>query len=109
MFLPPMPFGSELHLSALAHSELFIELPLDFPGTSAVEAAVLGCNMLLTATPWTQELLGNFCTQVDAKDIDAVRLAVRECLAGDESRASTLRDVRQLSTEAILPLLSFLN
>lgn len=80
-FIPPMAFGSELHLSALWHSALFVELPLDFPGTSAVEAAVAGCRLLLTCCPWTEEMLGGTCTQVAPDDVAAIRNAVKNVLS----------------------------
>lgn len=86
-FIPPMAFGSELHLSALVHSELVVELPLDFPGNSGVEAAVLGCNLLLTRCDWSQEVLGGVCTQVDPKDMIAIRAAVRSAIASPQKSA----------------------
>lgn len=75
-FMPAMPFASELHLSALANCELFVELSLDFPGTSALEAAAIGCPLLLSRSPWTEELLGDYCFQVDPRDEVAIRVAV---------------------------------
>lgn len=81
-FIPPMSFGSDLHLSALAHSDLFVELPLDFPGSSAVEAAVAGCKLLLTRCAWTQEVLGEVCTQVDPVDVTAIREAAKNAVFG---------------------------
>lgn len=75
-FMPAFPFGSELHLSALAHCELFVELSLDFPGASALEAAAMGCPLLLSRSPWTEELLGDYCFQADPRDEVAIRAAV---------------------------------
>jgi glycosyltransferase involved in cell wall biosynthesis len=87
-FIPPMAFGSELHLSALVYSDLFVELPFDFPGTSAVEAAVTGCKLLLARCAWTQEVLGDVCTQVDPSDVVAVREAVKKSLIDTQSSAA---------------------
>lgn len=75
-FIPAMPFGSELHVSALRYSKIFIELPLDFPGTSAVEALAVGCNLLLSNTEWTAEIIGKECTMVDPLDVEAISSAV---------------------------------
>ncbi|WP_304164289.1 hypothetical protein [Lonsdalea britannica] len=72
-FIPAMPFGSEQHLSALAHSQMVIELPLDFPGSSAMEAAAMGCSLLLSRSEWTNEMLGPDCMQVDPTDEKEIR------------------------------------
>lgn len=87
-FIPSMAFGSELHLSALRFSRLFIELPFDFPGASAVEARAAGCSMLLSRSDWTEEVLGGYCEQVDPADVGAVRDAVnRLMISGGNSDA----------------------
>lgn len=78
VFLPPMQFGSELHLSALKHSSIFIELPLDFPGTSASEALAVGCNMLLSDSAWTREVVGDYCTMVDPLNIQSIKAALMQ-------------------------------
>jgi hypothetical protein len=75
-FIPAMPFGSELHVSALKYCSVFIELPLDFPGASAVEAATVGCNMLLSKSEWTREVMGNDCSMVDPMDLTAISDAI---------------------------------
>jgi len=79
-FIPPLIFGSELHLSALRYSDLFVELPLDFPGTSAIEAAVAGCRLLLTRCPWTEEIFGDTVTQAPPTDVVAIREAAKKIL-----------------------------
>lgn len=90
-FIPPMAFGSELHLSALKNCDLFVELPLDFPGTSAVEAAVAGCKLLLTRCEWTQEVLGGICTQVEPADAVLIREAAKGALIESRSPPISFR------------------
>lgn len=92
-FIPPMTFGSELHLSALRHSDLFIELPLDFPGSSAVEAAVAGCKLLLTRCAWTQEVFGDMCTQVVPDDEAAIREEAKKALIEPQSSMASFSHV----------------
>lgn len=82
-FIPAMPFGSDLHISALKNSSVFIELPLDFPGTSAVEAATAGCTLLLSKTEWSEEVIGNFCTMVDPLNIDEISKAITALTISD--------------------------
>lgn len=104
-FIPAMPFASELHLSALANCELFIEFSLDFPGASALEAAAMGCPLLLSRSPWTEELLGDYCLQVDPHDEVAIRAAVE---SHTESNNSISKYVPLPLDAAIRPLRQYL-
>jgi glycosyltransferase involved in cell wall biosynthesis len=106
-FVPVMPFGSELHLSALAYSQLFVELSLDFPGTSALEAAAMGCRLLLSKTDWTEEMLNGACVQVDARDVAQIRASATRAL---EEPASGKAKFTPLSmSDAVMPLLHYLD
>ena len=106
-FLPAMPFGSEIHLSALKNSQFLIELPLDFPGTSALEASALGCKLLVTRSDWCSEILGDRCIQVDVHDEAAIRSAVGHILRSDgfQSSAPQFQDMNA----SIMPLASHLH
>lgn len=107
-FISAMPFGSEQHLSALAHSEMFIELPLDFAGTSALEAASVGSKLLLSRSDWTSEMFGSSCYQANPLDEEEIRNAVIEILKDKESK-TTLLNKKQLSmADAIIPLVDYL-
>ncbi len=105
-FIPAMPFASELHLSALANCELFIEMSLDFPGTSALEAAAIGCPLLLSRSPWTEELLGDYCIQVDPCDEAAIRAAVER---HNELRKASFKYVPLRVDQAICRLKQYLD
>lgn len=83
-FIPAMSFGSELHLSALAHCSLYVELPLDFPGTSALEAATMGCRLLLSKSMWTQEMLGGRCMEVGVHDVDDIHAMAMMAMASEQ-------------------------
>lgn len=110
-FIPSMPFGSELHVSALAHCRLFIELPLDFPGTSALEAAVLGCRLLLSRTDWVSEFLQDRCVQVSPLDVAEVRKEVLEFFSKPD-KFSTAMDIAHytdfIPDTAATPLIEYL-
>lgn len=107
-FIPPIPFGSEQHLSALAHSQMVVELPLDFPGTSAIEAAVLGSRLLLSKSDWTEELLGPYCTQVDPHNEEGIRSAVVQLLSANKSaQLSPQTDISNM-LDAVSPLVRYL-
>lgn len=81
MFIPPMAFGSDLHISSLDKSDLYVELSLDFPGTSAFEAAAIGCRMLLSQCTWTEEMFGFSCPQVDPSDVLAIKASLMNLLS----------------------------
>jgi glycosyltransferase involved in cell wall biosynthesis len=104
-FIPALPFGSEVHLSALSNCALFIEMPLDFPGASALEAAAIGCPLLLSKSEWTQELLGDCCIQVEPQDTDAMRVSVNQL---SEFGNYCPKYIPQVMDKAIQPLLSYL-
>jgi glycosyltransferase involved in cell wall biosynthesis len=105
-FIPVMPFGSELHLSALAHSSLFVELSLDFPGTSALEAATIGCRLLLSKSEWTHEFLADACTQVEASNIDLIRATLVDSVQNNLSPQSKFAALSM--NDAVAPLLRYL-
>lgn len=106
-FFPPMQFGSELHLSALKNSQFFVELPLDFPGTSAIEASILGCSLLVTRCDWCSEFFGESCVQVDVGDEAAIHSTLLDLIIS--SRFQSANSQRQGMSEAIAPLTSYLH
>jgi glycosyltransferase involved in cell wall biosynthesis len=106
MFIPVMPFGSELHLSALTYSSLFVELSRDFPGTSALEAATMGCRLVLSQSDWTEEFLADACTQVAADDIGQIRSAVSDALNNDTPTAAAYTALSM--SDSVAPLLRYL-
>ncbi|OXX36959.1 hypothetical protein B9J90_07130 [Vibrio sp. V09_P4A23P171] len=68
LFIPPMHYMSELHLSAIYNSKVYLELPLDSPGTSSIEAAILNNNLCITDCGWTREHFNGHCTFFDPSD-----------------------------------------
>lgn len=88
-FIPAMPFGSDLHLSALSHSRMVIELPLDFRFI-AIEAAALGCPLLLSRSEWTEELLGPNCIQVDPCDESEIRFVISTNIVTDNGEKARI-------------------
>lgn len=76
LFVPEMPFGSEIYISALTGSKVLLELPLDFPGVSAMEAFQVGCELILSDCDWSQEFFSGKATLVDPRSEADIRLAV---------------------------------
>lgn len=72
-FLNEMEFLSEVHISAILNCSLFVELPFDFPGISAVEAKFLGCQVLLTDCDWSRENFGKDAFYANPRDKNNIR------------------------------------
>ncbi|MGF1746876.1 hypothetical protein, partial [Vibrio minamisatsumaniensis] len=71
LFIPPMHYMSELHLSAIENCNMYLELPLDSPGTSSIEAAILNNNLCITDCDWTREHFNEHCLLItpDGQDL----------------------------------------
>jgi glycosyltransferase involved in cell wall biosynthesis len=106
-FIPALPFASDLHLSALANSRFIVELPLDFPGTSALEAAMMGCQLLLSRSAWAKEMLADIATLVDPTDECAIRQAITNILSNKDQQSEII--TMPVMTEAIKSIINFLN
>lgn len=107
VFIPEMPFASELHLSALAHSELFLELPLDFPGTSALEAAALDCKMLLSKSTWVDELIPG-ASQVEPTNIESIIESVNKLASSRITPDSRAPKYQTSEVDAVRGLIEYI-
>ena len=79
-FLPHLPAKSEIFRSAVQNCRVFLEIPLEPPGVSALEAAVAGRPMVLSDGPWTQEIFGDSVIAVDPRSASAVHAGVQRAL-----------------------------
>ncbi|PBI80635.1 hypothetical protein A9993_13315 [Rahnella victoriana] len=107
-FIPAIPFGSEQHLSALAHSEMVVELPFDFPGTSAIESAVMGSKLLLSRSDWTEEMLGSYCIQVDPYNDTEIQNAAMDLMRQHKPHQTLPNSGFTNMFDAIGPLVRYL-
>jgi glycosyltransferase involved in cell wall biosynthesis len=98
LFVPEMPFGSEIYISALTGCKVFLELPLDFPGVSAMEAFQANCELILSDCDWSKEFFDAKATLVDAGSEENIRQAVLLQLERKFVVAS-----REKSNEFLLP------
>jgi glycosyltransferase involved in cell wall biosynthesis len=80
LFVPEMPFGSEIYISALTGCRVFLELPLDFPGVSAVEAYQANCELIISDCDWSKEFFNEAATLVDPRSEIEIRQAVLQYL-----------------------------
>lgn len=81
-FLPYVQPNSEILRSAMQSCDAYLELGLDYPGFSALEAALAGRPMVLNDHPWSRETLGDVPVYVEAATPQAIRAAVDKALTG---------------------------
>lgn len=86
LFIDGLPQKSEIVRSALQSARFFVELSLEPPGLSAIEAGLSGCQLLLSDSDWTREHFGDDAVRVDphsdvdiAQGIDRVLARPAEC------------------------------
>jgi glycosyltransferase involved in cell wall biosynthesis len=80
-FLPYLQPGSEIIRSAMQSCEAYLELGVDFPGHSAIEAGLAGAPLVLHEHPWSRELLGDDVTYIAADNSD-IRDGVARAIDG---------------------------
>jgi len=107
-FIPAIPFASEQHLSALAHSQMVVELPFDFPGASAIESAAIGSKLLLSRSEWTEEVLGAYCTQVDPYSDEEIKSSAIQLLKQQNTQHSSPHSEFVNMFDAVAPLMNYL-
>ncbi len=93
-FLPYLQPASEIIRSAMQSCDAFLELGTDFPGHSALEAALAGAPLVLRDHPWTRELLGDGVIYIAGDGPRAIGDGVAQALSG-ERRGLLVDRVRQ--------------
>ncbi len=108
-FLPHMQAKSEMLRSAIQNCKAYLEVPLEPPGFSAIEAALAKVPLVLSAGPWTQEHFGDSVLQVDPKSPSAIQAAVKAAISAPPSAAAYQRaHNRHLLPHSLEPLVRVL-
>ncbi|KQT85128.1 mannosyltransferase [Aurantimonas sp. Leaf443] len=81
-FVPYVQPSSPILRSAFQSCSAYIELGIDYPGFSALEAGLSGRPLVLRDHPWSRELLGDAPNYVDRPDPAAIVEAVDAAVAG---------------------------
>lgn len=81
LFIEGLPQKSEIVRSALQSASFYMELSLEPPGLSAIEAGLSGCRLLLSDSSWTRELFGDKAVLVDPLSDQDVAQGVDRMLA----------------------------
>lgn len=79
-FLPHMPPKSEILRSALQNCRVYLEVPLDPPGLSALEAALAGRPLVLSSGAWAKEQFGDRATLVNPRAAQDIRDGIKTAM-----------------------------
>lgn len=100
-FLPYMPPSSPILRSALQNCNLYLEVPLEPPGLSALEAGLVGKQLVLSKGEWTTEEFGGMAISVDPTLPEEILLGVKEGLTKKNYNESKL--VKRIMHTHMLP------
>jgi glycosyltransferase involved in cell wall biosynthesis len=105
-FIDSVPYRSEIYRSALRDCDLYMELSLDPPGASAIEAAIAGCRLLLPDIDWCWEFFGENSSYANSSDIDDIRSGFLKALKTDapESTLQVSLKEQHATPESLMPI-----
>jgi glycosyltransferase involved in cell wall biosynthesis len=109
-FLPPMVPKSEVLRSAVQCCRLFLEVPLEPPGLSALEAGLAGRPLVLSDSSWSREHFGEHVTYVDPTSKESIGQGVNKALSSENRGAALSEEIRRrhLAPQCLEPLLRIL-
>jgi glycosyltransferase involved in cell wall biosynthesis len=81
LFIEALPQRSEIVRSALQSARFYVELSLEPPGLSAIEAGLSGCRLLLSESDWAHEHFGDKAVLVDPLSDSDIAQGVDRVLA----------------------------
>lgn len=81
LFIEALPQKSEIVRSALQSARFYVELSLEPPGLSAIEAGLSGCRLLLSDSNWAREHFGGKAVLVDPLSDSDVAQGIDRVLA----------------------------
>ena len=101
LFLNEMPPASELLRSAMHHCKLHVEIPTDFPGVSALEAALSGRHLVLNDCEWSRSHFLNDAKYVNPYSEEDILSTVEDALICENQKPIKIEDyIKYLSPNA---------
>ena len=88
-FLSYMQPASEILRSAMQSCAVYLELGDDYPGFSALEAALAGSPMVLNDHPWSRETFGDLPVYVDSLTPAALQNAIATAISSSAGEQLT--------------------
>ena len=109
IYLGNLDPAENLLLSAIASCTVFIEIPLDYPGVSSLEAAYLNRPLILSDDNWSREHFKNEYL-VEALEIKKIRNLIVEILNKKEREQNINKKFQKYTyPNCIKKLITFLN
>jgi glycosyltransferase involved in cell wall biosynthesis len=110
LFLDGLPQKSEIVRSALQEASFYVELALEPPGLSAIEAGLSGCRLLLSDSDWAREHFGDHAIFVDPTSDAAIAEGVGRVLERPVQDEVLQRHLMEYCfPNAIMPLVDLLD
>jgi glycosyltransferase involved in cell wall biosynthesis len=105
-FINSIPYLSEIYRSALRDCDLYMELSLDPPGASAIEAAIAGCKLMLPDIDWCREFFGENSSYVNSSSIDDIRNGFLNALKSDAPENALQASLKKnhATPESLMPI-----
>ncbi|MGE4317504.1 MAG: mannosyltransferase [Deferribacterales bacterium] len=97
-FIDSLPYHSDIMRSALQQCAVYIEVSLEPPGISAIEAGLSGCRLVLSDSEWTDEIFGEHCIKVNPLSIDSIIAGIKKAMSAETDREA----VRQHLTKHLI-------
>lgn len=109
LFIEGLPQKSEIVRSALQGAMFYVELSLEPPGLSAIEAGLSGCRLLLSKSDWAREHFGDSAVLVDPLGDEDIALGVDRILERPvRCKAQQKHLMTYCFPEALTPLVNVL-
>lgn len=110
LFLPHLTPACTMLRSAYCGCSIYLEIPFEPPGISALEARILGKQLVLSKGAWTVEEFGNSVYVASPDSPDEIRAAVERALLDREVDRSQVDRIveKHLLPKTLFPLISLL-
>jgi glycosyltransferase involved in cell wall biosynthesis len=109
-FLPYLQPASEILRSAMQSCCVYLELGDDYPGFSALEAALTGAPLVLAEHPWSREIFGSDPTYIQNISRDGLRETLASCVGlrnkGNLTEKMRTQHLQPKPTQALLASIS---
>lgn len=101
IFIPDLPYGSDIVRSALTDAAFYIEVPFEPPGLSAIEAGLSGSKLVLSESDWTREQFGDLAFSADPSDDCSIGRAIDNAMAAEYDRTKARTSLSKFCTDPL--------
>jgi len=110
LFLPQMKHASGMLRSAYRGCSIYVEVPFEPPGLSALEARILGKQLVLSKGSWTDEEFGSSVFVARPDSLDEIRVAVDQAILNQGVKITEVDRIldKHLLPKTLRPLIALL-